>query len=296
MDAMARPRRKHRHRSTWFAAAGLALAGGGWIVACALQTPPVDQVLHSRPTAEPTTDPATSLLLQLDRRAADARRAAQAAPDDIAAAVAAAQALFFAADLRLQHGILAHEAAGDGTPAALIGAEDELPDTLRAEVLSLCEAGLAFSERAVELDGDRVQTRLYLALHLSLAAWGRGAMRSLLQGLGPRIAAAIDKAIELDAAYSEAAPLRLRGRFLTRAPWPIRDLDEAKTALERAVELAANPVNHLFLGDTLWLLEEHDAAKVQWRAATTAKTSADALPAADAFRELARLRIAAAGG
>ncbi|MEQ1631264.1 MAG: hypothetical protein ABL997_02750, partial [Planctomycetota bacterium] len=72
------------------------------------------------------------------------------------------------------------------------------------------------------------------------------------------------------------------------------DLAIARSELTRAVELAPLVVNHLFLGDALWLDGNKSGAASQWQAAATASGSESTRWSDDALRELAKLRLAAA--
>jgi tetratricopeptide (TPR) repeat protein len=103
----------------------------------------------------------------------------------------------------------------------------------------------------------------------------------------------MDRAIELDASYDGGAPLRLRGRFRSKAPWPYGDLDQARDALLRATELAPVPVTLLFLGDLHHARGEHELALAAWRRAIAAEADVSTRESAPEIRELARRRVKA---
>jgi len=231
---------------------------------------------------------------ELDALAERALGAARAAPADTARQVTAAQRLFQAADLRLQRATLLWlDAHPDATRAQVLAAEDQVADADRTEVLSLCTSGLEFAQRAQDAEPDNVAAALHVGLHLSLIAWANGPARSLFAGYGPKLVAAIDRALELDRTFDGGAPLRLQGRFRGQAPWPYGDLDVARAALAEAVGLRSVPVSHLFFGDVLAKRGEDDAARAQWRLAVTAEADESTRWSADLLRELARRRLAA---
>ena len=249
--------------------------------ACALSAPPADSTLTA------ATD-------DLDASAQRELTAAHAAPDDANAQVAAAMRLFQAADLRLQRATVAWlDAHRDADRAAVLAADDQLGDDVRRDVVSLCTEGLACAERAAASRSDDVAARLHVALHVSLLAWANGPARSLVAGYGGRLVKEVDAAIALDPAFDGGAPLRLAGRFRSKAPWPYGDLAAATQDLTRAVEIASVPVNHLFLGDALFAKKDVAAAEAQWRLAVQARADESTKWSADLLRELARRRLAA---
>jgi hypothetical protein len=123
-------------------------------------------------------------------------------------------------------------------------------------------------------------------------AWAEGASTALFSGHAAAIPKAIGSAIAADETFEGAAPLRLEGRFRTRAPWPYRDRTRARKALERAVELAPVPVNHLFLGDLLHVIGEEEAARESWRAVLVSEPDEVSAGVASLHRILAQRRLA----
>ena len=126
----------------------------------------------------------------------------------------------------------------------------------------------------------------------TLVAWAEGPSVALFSGHGAAIPEAIGLALAADETFEGAAPLRLEGRFRTRAPWPYRDRKRAREALERAVELAPVPVNHLFLGDLLQQMGEEEAARESWRAVLVSVPDEVSAGVAPLHRALARRRLA----
>lgn len=246
----------------------------------------------SAPPAETTLDRANGSDV-LDERTRAALAAAERAPDDVEALVAASHWLFLAADLRLQTATVdwlrAHPAAARGD---VLLADDALGDDVRTAIASLCTRGLELADRAAASAQNDVRVRLHQALHVSLLAWANGPARSLFAGYGPKLVKAIDAAVALDAAHDGASPLRLAGRFRGKAPWPYGDLAAAEKALARAVEIAPGVVNHLFYGDVLARLSRDEAAQAQWQAAVAAPADESTRWSAACLREQARARLA----
>ncbi|MEE8468254.1 MAG: hypothetical protein V3T22_07350 [Planctomycetota bacterium] len=257
--------------------------------ACIGAPPAVDDVF-----AEPLADTAASQVLrQVDGRATAARLAADAHPRDPNLAVEASRALFLAADLRLQRAVALYlEARADLTLEEVLDAEDQLPTEVTEAVRGLCAEGLARAKAAVALAPEDVAGHQYRALHLSLVAWAEGPSAALFSGHAAAIPKAMALAVSADEGFEGAAPLRLEGRFRARAPWPYRDRTRARESLERAVELAPVPVNHLFLGDLLQVLGETEASRESWRAVLISEPDEVSAGVAPLHRALARRRLA----
>lgn len=258
----------------------------GFVAAgCALTAPPVEATLAVSATGDQA---------ELDAATQRAIAAARAADGDAALQVAASQRLFQGADLRLQRATLAWlDAHPNALRREVLAAEDRLGDDVRREILSLCTAGLEFAERAAALDPRCPGARLHQGLHLSLIAWASGPARSLVAGYGGRLVAAIDAALASDPTYDCGAPLRLQGRFRSKAPWPYGDVPAATKALARAARLGPFPPSHLFLGDALAAGGDTAAAEQAWRAAAAADADESTRWSAELLRELARRRLAA---
>lgn len=251
------------------------------LVACALQAPQAEQVL-----ADGGAD---------DRASAEALEAFRAAPDDLDAALRAARVLFAAADLSVQRALVAAiEAQPQPGLEQVLAVEEQLPEAARERVLSLSGAGAEAAQVIVDARPDDVEANVLLAQHLSFVAWANGPMRSLMAGYGGRIEAAMKRALAVDASWDHGAPLRLRGRFLAEAPWPLRDREQSLELLQRAVATRAMPIHHLFLGDLLFDRGDRDGALAQWRQAVTAEPDETTAAVAPWHRRLAELRVEAA--
>lgn len=252
--------------------------------ACAMEAKPVEAMF-----AEPASDDAKA---ELDAVTQQAIAAARASVGDSGLAVAAAQRLFQSADLRLQRASVAWLDAHPGAKLRdVLATEDRLGDDVRGEILSLCTAGLEFADRAAAMDPRCVGARLHQGLHLSLIAWANGPARSLVAGHGSRLVAAIAAALAIDPEFDGGAPLRLQGRFRSKAPWPYGDVPTATAALTRAVAIGSVPVAHLFLGDAMVAAGDLPAARHQWQLAPQAAADESTRWSAELLRELARRRL-----
>lgn len=274
------------------------------LAACALSAPPAASVLGGGAPAAAGEGADSSFAeraerwqVELDSEAKAALALADAAPADVDAALRATALLFQAADLRLQRATLALLLAEPPTSTQVIlGADDRVADPARTEILSLCTAGLAAAERVVQARPESCAGHLHEGLHLSLISWANGPARSLFAGYGPRLVRAIDAALQRDAEFDHGAPLRLQGRFRSKAPWPYGDLALARTVLQRAAARFPNAVNQLFLGDALFAAGDRAAALQAWQLAETAAGDEATRWSTPLLQELARMRCVSLQG
>jgi tetratricopeptide (TPR) repeat protein len=201
-------------------------------------------------------------LLANEATAARASALAAATVEDHAAALASWRRL-------IRGGHQDYEACWRGARAASAvvlamdpGAEGR-PDRAREAV--------AWAERAVERDPERVEGSFAYALALGLLA-----ECSSLEAEPAAILAASERVVALDAAYEYAGGHRLSGLFLLRAPDLYGgDLDLALDHLQTAVKIAPRfTENQLALAEA-WL-EDGDADGARVALATAAKLPRDA--------------------
>lgn len=215
--------------------------------------------------------------------------------EEAALALAAADRLFDVVDVRIQRSLAeAVQRLSRPTMDEILAAESELPDALRQEVVSLSATGVEAADAALAFEPS-VAAHQSLALHLTMLAWANGAVRALMAGYGSRIQSHVDQAIELDPGWDGAAPLRLRGRFLAQAPWPVGDLEAARRDLERAVAIAPLPIHHLFLGDVLYALDDAVGAKAEWQRVLESEPDAATKRVYPFHQTMARARLEADG-
>jgi len=227
-----------------------------------------------------------------------AREALALKPDDPAAQLTLSMALFSAADLHFTAALVDWgDGFADDDVGELITADENLADDVRETVHGFCAEGLDLAELALPLatasaDGEYViPTRLLIGLHLSLLCWSDGAAAALFSGRVGRLTGAVESLVIDAPEFALGAPLRLRGRFLTLAPWPLGDIAEGRALLERACRLSPLPINHLFLGDALWLDGDEQAARTHWQAALTAEPDEHTAQCAPLHRRLAEQRL-----
>jgi len=176
--------------------------------------------------------------------------------------------------------------------AELVDADDRLDAAARADLRTLADGGAREGAAAVALAPDRVEGQLYLALNLSLLALAKSRAAAVLEGLPGAIREHCDKAIAIDKAYADGGALRLLGRFLSSAPWPVRDLDAAQRALEDANAIAPVRANYLFLGDVWYRRDDLPRAAAAWAQAVALPAQPATAAIDGAVQELARRRLA----
>jgi tetratricopeptide (TPR) repeat protein len=265
------------------------------VIGCAGPGVDVDDVLIDGFTPE---DQATTILMPLaafDVAASATRERAERADAAVAELVEASRSMFFAADARVQIAALkALEAEPTMSLAQLVDVDARAPDRTRDEVESLTRTGKRYAERALELDPGDAGALLYRGTNTVLLAWSLGKRRALFEGLGSTCQDATQHALDAGESQRAGAALRLRGRFLSNAPWPVGDQEEGLRLLRRSVEVAPALLNWLFLGDALYAAGDEAAARDAWQHATRADADDDTVTLAGYHQLLARERLAAA--
>ena len=211
--------------------------------------------------------------------------------------MAAARALILNADLRLQS-TLALAPGGEPLPGpeGLIDLEDDVSEELKAEIRSLATSSADLSDRALQLRPGDAAAELFSTLGTGLRLWSMPTFQALASGAATTLPGKIKQLAVAAPEFEGASPLRLKGRFQSRAPWPFKDLEGGRTTLAAAVEAAPIPLNLLFLGDAHWLCGEPEAARARWREAMEAEADAETEGAAPFIREIARLRLEGSNG
>lgn len=303
--------------------ASLALALGlcGWSASCAGIRPVDDVIAGDDRLAEtdvpaamaPGTDPldapetlpsradlrayADERLMAFDERCRTLLEAARAEDAGYEALMTASRALVFNADLRIQADVcFRFDPADLPDPKKLIAAEDGVSSELKAQVRSLASSSKDLADRALELREGDAGARLFSTLGSGLYLWTLGPLQALANGAATTLPRRVSALAEDFPNFEGASPLRLKGRFQSRAPWPYKEVEEGVATLERAAQVAPLPLNLLFLGDACWLNGEKDEARAAWERATRARADEETMDAAPLLREIARLRLLAATG
>ena len=283
-------------------AAVIAAVFTAGLTACA-STPPIDDVLADAgavPTGRGPTrgelgeQAAGRLTTSTDgcRPLLDAARAEEA---DYETLMTASNALMLNADLRLQTALAFQFDPRDlPSPMELIDGENDLSGALKSEIRSLSKSSRELAERALDLRPDDPGARLLSAFGLSLVLWSLSPLQAAAHGGAGTLAKNTASLTADHPGFEAAAPLRLQGRFRSRAPWPYADRKLGVTSLESAVERAPVPLNLLFLGDAYWIVDRKDEAVEMWERATQAETGDGPQDSAPLVRESARLRILSA--
>lgn len=253
-------------------------------------------VLEAQPfTREELLQESQARKTALDARCRELLEDARLADADYAALMAASRALVFNADLRIQtHLAFAFDPATLPDPSELIDAEDDVPSVIKDDVRSLAKESRSLADRALELRPGDAAGELFSTLGVGLSLWSMGPFQALANGAATTLPKRIKKIATDHPEFEGASPLRLKGRFQARAPWPYKDTAGGVETLERAVELAPIPLNLLFLGDAYWVDGQEANAIKAWKRASAATADAETELASPFLREISRLRVVAA--
>lgn len=255
------------------------------------------------PLAAPATLPdrealrgyAEEELEAFDERCRELLNRARAEDAGYEALMEASRALVFNADMRIQADVCFRFDPSDlPGPQALIEAEDDVTSELKAQVRSLAISSRDLADRALLLREEDAAARLFSTLGSGLFLWTLGPLQALANGAATTLPLRIGSLAEDHPGFEGASPLRLKGRFQSRAPWPYKDKPGGVETLSRAVEFAPIPLNLLFLGDAHWIAGDPAAAVDSWERATRARADAETRISAPLIREIARVRLVAA--
>jgi hypothetical protein len=129
----------------------------------------------------------------------------------------------------------------------------------------LYAAGIGAGERAVELNGNRVEGHFWLGVNLALFAEANGG----LGGVKPLRSARreLKRAIEINEAYHEAGPLRALGRLQHKAPRIFGgNRNWSRELLDRALAIApSNSVTLIYAAELAISNGDRDRALVLLR-------------------------------
>ena len=110
-------------------------------------------------------------------------------------------------------------------------------------------AGIGAGERAVTLNGNRVEGHFWVGVNLALFAESNGGLRGLRALRWAR--SELKMSIKINEAYHGAGPLRVLGRLMHKAPrWLGGSLGQSENYYNRALEIApSNPVTLLYAAE-----------------------------------------------
>lgn len=290
-----------------------AIALGGLLLASCVSTPDVERVIaDSTGGIQDSAARASELearnytraelrtlsserCAELDERCRELLPAARAESATYDELMLASRALIFNADLRIQTDVAFRFDPTDlPKPSKLIDAEDDVTSAFKAEIRSLATESRDLADRALELRPDDAAAELFSTLGLGLSLWSMGPMQALANGAASTLPKRIKKIAKAHPAFEGASPLRLKGRFQARAPWPYKDTKGGVATLGRAAEIAPIPLNLLFLGDAYWSADDEEAAIATWTRGTEAAADEETAITSPLLREICRLRIESA--
>ena len=154
--------------------------------------------------------------------------------------MAASRALILNADLRLQSTLALQAGPGPAAPPeVLIDLEDDVSRELKSEIRSLATGSAGFAQRALALRPGDPAAELFSTLGTGLRLWSLPTLQALASGAATTLPGQIKRLAAASPDFEGASPLRLKGRFQSRAPWPFKDLEKGRDTLAAAVETAS---------------------------------------------------------
>ncbi|MDI6740756.1 MAG: tetratricopeptide repeat protein [Candidatus Edwardsbacteria bacterium] len=96
--------------------------------------------------------------------------------------------------------------------------------------------GYQAGHRASRLKPERVEGYFWGGVALGKYSEGTGILKSIKEGNKGKYERMIDGAIKIDKLYDDGGPLRAKGLFYARLPWPMRDRSRAMELLNQALQ------------------------------------------------------------
>ncbi len=126
--------------------------------------------------------------------------------------------------------------------------------------------GVLFSNRAARLQAERVEGHFWLGVNLALLAQVENPLNALRHALSAK--RSLTRAVQLDAAYHAAGPLRVLARLQHKLPSLLGGgASRARANFERAINLApANTVTRLYFAELVFESGDKESARTQLEA------------------------------
>lgn len=138
-------------------------------------------------------------------------------------------------------------------------------EAVKEQVEQLAREGQELATELREAQPMRAAGHHWFAAHTARLAWAVGPLKAMMETLPSRCLEAVDAAIERSESYDGFAPLRLKGRFLGKAPWPVGDPKQALELLRRANDAYGCKLHHQFLAELLFEADEVPEARWHWQ-------------------------------
>jgi len=173
----------------------------------------------------------------------------------------------------------------------LLEAENNVPDSLAAELLRYSTPGAEAARAMIKADPENAEAHLLLAIHLSMQGIAKGKTKSFFEGLPSEVIDAYEEAMRINRGAMSAGPLQVQGRFRTVVAFPYRDIDEAQAALVEATKLAPTKQTLFYLGDAYAWQGNLDEARTAWNRSLSAKTAPTSAAIAPFLDQLVQRRL-----
>ena len=103
-----------------------------------------------------------------------------------------------------------------------------------------------YAERAKQLNGSSVEGHYWVMACVGAYSEGVGILKAVSQGLADKFKTHGEKAVSIDANHDSGGPMRGLGRYYFSLPWPLRDLSESRSYLERALTVDGTHARNLY--------------------------------------------------
>jgi len=150
-----------------------------------------------------------------------------------------------------------------------------------------------YAERAKQINSSVVEGHYWVMACVGAYSEGVGILKAVSQGLADKFKTHGEKAVSIDANHDSGGPLRGMGRYYFALPWPLRDLDNSRSYLERALAVDGTHGRNLYyLADLERDEGNEDQARAYLERILALTPSGDKGPDARLYKPLAQEMLA----
>lgn len=122
--------------------------------------------------------------------------------------------------------------------------------------------GYMAGKKATAVRPERVEGYFWGAATLGMYSEGIGILRSIKEGNKGKFEDMLNKALKIDRTYEGGGPIRTRGRYFARLPWPMKDVKKGIDLLDECIALNKKVIRALYYKAEI-LFEEGDYKQVK---------------------------------
>lgn len=158
---------------------------------------------------------------------------------------------------------------------------------------ALAVKAMEWAARALEMDGNRVESHYTYAISVGEYATCIGITSAIMENVAGKFEGSMMKSYEMDPDIDNGGPMTALGRFYFVLPWPKRDLAQSRRFLEQLKERHPNALlGRVYLAETYYEIGEKDRARAELEFVRDAEPSPNTWPELPKPKPIAQQRLA----